>query len=100
MLFRSPICWSLFFAKLGKENVLQLDDEQIQEMEKEIESEPEPQPLGPDGQPLSPDAQQTPEVTAEEAPPVDNVSERGSVESDTPELDNVVKRFSRVLNKR
>ena len=95
-----PYVGRYFSQNWVKKNVLQLDDEEIEEMEKEIESEPEPQPLGPDGQPLSPDAQQTPEVTAEEAPPVDNVSERGSVESDTPELDNVVKRFSRVLNKR
>jgi len=95
-----PYVGRYFSQNWVKKNVLQLDDEQIQEMEKEIESEPEPQPLGPDGQPLPPDAQQEPEVTPEEAPPVDNVSERGSVESDTPELDNVVKRFSRVLNKR
>jgi hypothetical protein len=55
--------------------------------------------LGPDGKPLPPDGQQQDEqVTAEQFPPEDNVSDRGSSESETPELDSVVKRFSRVIN--
>jgi hypothetical protein len=36
--------------------------------------------------------------TAEQFPPEDNVSDRGSAETETPELDSVVKRFSRVIN--
>ena len=82
-----------------RKNVLQQTDEEIKEIDKQIESEPEPQPLGPDGKPLPPDGQQQDEqVTAEQFPPEDNVSDRGSSESETPELDSVVKRFSRVIN--
>ena len=82
-----------------RKNVLQLTDEEIKEMQKQIDSEPEPQALGPDGKPLPPDGQQQEEqVTAEQFPPEDNVTERDSSESETPELDSVVKRFSRVIN--
>ena len=82
-----------------RKNVLQQTEEDIKEIDKQIESEPEPQALGPDGKPLPPDGQQQDEqVTAEQFPPEDNVSDRGSSESETPELDSVVKRFSRVIN--
>ncbi len=82
-----------------RKNVLKLTDEEIKEMQKQIDSEPEAQALGPDGKPLPPDGQQPEEqVSAEQFSPEDNVTERGSSESETPELDNVVKRFSRVIN--
>jgi hypothetical protein len=82
-----------------RKNVLQQTEEEIKEIDKQIESEPEPQALGPDGKPLPPDGQQQDEqVTAEQFPPEDNVSDRGSSESETPELDSVVKRFSRAIN--
>ena len=78
-----------------KKNVLQMTDEDIVEMNKQIEKEPEPVAMGPDGQPIQEQPQQP---TAEQFPPEDNVSDRGSAETETPELDNVVKRFSRVIN--
>ena len=81
-----------------KKNVLQMTDEDIEEMQKQIEKEPEPTPLGPDGRPLPPEQQEETQVDAEQFPPEDNVSERGSAESETSELDSVVKRFSRVIN--
>jgi hypothetical protein len=82
-----------------RKNVLQQTEEEIKEIDKQIESEPEPQALGPDGKPLPPDGEQQQEqVSAEQFPPEDNVSDRGSSESETPELDSVVKRFSRVIN--
>ena len=82
-----------------RKNVLQQTEEEIKEIDKQIESETENQALGPDGKPLPPDGQQQDEqVTAEQFPPEDNVSDRGSSESETPELDSVVKRFSRVIN--
>jgi hypothetical protein len=86
-----------------KKNVLQFTDDEIEEMQKQIDSEPEPAALGPDGKPLPPDQgqeQQPAEATPEQYPPEDNVSDRESEESPTPELDNVVKRFSRVINKK
>jgi hypothetical protein len=78
-----------------KKNVLQMTDEDIEEMNKQIEKEPEPVPMGPNGQPMQEEPQQP---TAEQFPPEDNVSDRGSAETETPELDSVVKRFSRVIN--
>lgn len=83
-----------------KKNVLQLTDDDIEEMEKQIEKEPEPVPLGPDGRPMPPEEEQQPEATPEQYPPEDNVTDRGSAESETPELDSVVKRFSKVINKK
>jgi len=78
-----------------KKNVLQLTDDDIKEMQKQIDSEPEPQPMDANGQPMDQSQEQP-----QEEEPVDNTIERGSEESDTPELDSVVKRFSRVINTR
>ncbi len=83
-----------------KKNVLQLTDDDIEEMEKQIDKEPEPVPLGPDGRPMPPEEEQQPEATPEQYPPEDNVTDRGSAESETPELDSVVKRFGKVINKK
>ena len=82
-----------------KKNVLHLTDDEVEEMQKQIDSEPEPQPLGPDGQPIQQDMQQQDQATPEQFPPEDNVTETGSAESPTPELDSVVKRFGRVINR-
>lgn len=96
-----PYVGRYFSQEWVKKNILQLSDDDIKEMDKQIQKEPEPQPLGPDGRPIADDQQQDQEqVDPEQYPPEDNVSDRGSVESDTPELDNVVKRFSRVINTR
>jgi len=87
-----------------KKNVLQFNDDEIEEMQKQIDSEPEPAALGPDGRPLPPDqGQEQPQpeqATPDQYPPEDNVSDRESEETPTPELDSVVKRFSRVINKK
>ena len=82
-----------------KKNVLHLTDDEVAEMQKQIDSEPEPTPLGPDGRPLPPDAQAQDQATPEQFPPEDNVTETGSAESPTAELDSVVKRFGRVINR-
>jgi hypothetical protein len=52
--------------------------------------------MGPNGQPVQEEPQQP---TAEQFPPEDNVTETGSEESSTAELDSVVKRFGRVINR-
>jgi len=82
-----------------KKNVLHLTDDEVEEMQKQIDSEPEKQQLGPDGQPMQQDMQQQDQATPEQFPPEDNVTETGSEESSTPELDSVVKRFGRVINR-
>ena len=82
-----------------KKNVLHLTDDEVAEMQKQIDSEPAPQQLGPDGQPMQQDMQQQDQATSEQFPPEDNVTDTGSAESPTPELDSVVKRFGRVINR-
>ena len=82
-----------------KKNVLHLTDDDVKEMQKQIDSEPAPQQLGPDGQPMQQDMQQQDQATPAQFPPEDNVTETGSEESQTAELDSVVKRFGRVINK-
>ena len=82
-----------------KKNVLHLTDDEVEEMQKQIDSAPETQQLGPDGQPMQQDMQQQDQATSAQFPPEDNVTETGSEESSTPELDSVVKRFGRVINR-
>ncbi len=81
-----------------KKNVLHLSDEEIEEMQKQIDAEPEPQPLGPNGQPLPEEQPQQPQLDPANYPPEDNVTDRGSAEGDTPELDNAVSRFGKLIN--
>ncbi len=81
-----------------KKNVLHLSDEEIEEMQKQIDAEPEPQPLGPNGQPLPEEQPQQPQLDPANYPPEDNVTDRGSAEGDTPELDNSVSRFGKLIN--
>ena len=82
-----------------KKNVLHLTDDDVKEMQKQIDSEPAPPEPGQDGQPMQQDMQQQDQATPEQFPPEDNVTETGSAESPTPELDSVVKRFGRVINR-
>ena len=94
-----PYVGRYFSQEWVKKNVLHFTDDQLEEMQKQIDSEPEPQPLGPDGQPMQQDMQQQDQATPEQFPPEDNVTDTGSTESPTPELDSVVKRFGRVINR-
>ena len=75
-------------------NVLHLTDDELEEMKKQIESEPAPVQVGPDGNPMEQEQEQD---TQEELPPEDNVTEKDTAESETPDLDNVVQKFSRKL---
>ena len=93
-----PFVGKYYSQEWVKKNVLRLTDEQIEEMQKQIDSEPPPVPVGPDGQPLDQGQEEEPEATPEDYPPEDNVSERESNESSTPELDKQVQKFSKVIN--
>lgn len=96
-----PYVGRYFSQEWVKKNILQLTDDDIKAMDKQIGSEPEPVQLGPDGRPVSPDqGQEQEQVNPADFPPEDNISDRGSNESDTPEYDSVVSRFSRVLNRK
>lgn len=86
-----PFVGRYFSQMWVKKNILHMTDEEIEKMQAEIDSEPPPIQEGMEGQQEQP--------TEEEYPPVDNVSEKGSNESETPELDRLVDRYSRVINK-
>ena len=92
-----PYVGKYYSQEWVKKNVLQLTDEEIGEMQKQIDAEPQPEQTGPDGQPLGQEQDQQ-QATPEQYPPVDNVSDKGSNESETPELDKQVEKFSKVIN--
>ena len=91
-----PYIGRYYSAGWVKRHVLQMDDEEIEKMEKEISDEEE-QGIG--GPTVSPEQQATQQAEAEQYPPEDNTQEAGSTESLTPQLDADVKRYTSILNK-
>jgi hypothetical protein len=77
-----------------KKNILQMSDEQIEDMQKEMEKE---QQQG-NGGPAMGQAQQ-PSMPESASEPVDNTIDDASVESNTPDLDRVTDKFSSILNR-
>jgi len=88
-----PYLGRYYSANWVKRNVLQMTQEEIDEMQKEMEDEQEKGI----GQPLN--AQQ-PEVDGDQYPPEDNTVEEGSNESMTPQLDMEVEKYASILNRR
>ena len=93
-----PYVGKYYSQEWVKKNILRLTDEEIEEMQKQIDDEPPPVQMGPDGQSLDQGQDQQEQATPEQYPPVDNVSDKGSNESETPELDKQVEKFSKVIN--
>ena len=89
-----PIFGRYYSAEWVKKNVLQMTDEDIEEMEKQIEEEGPRTPTDAQGNPIQP------EVSEEQYPPEDNVTEAGASESMTPELDAMVEKFSSGINRK
>ena len=91
-----PYVGRYFSQAWVKKNVLRLTDEEIDDMQKEIDEEPENPALagtaGAEGQIEQP--------TAEQFPPEDNTSERTGTETETPELDAAVEKFSGIINRK
>lgn len=85
-----PFVGRYFSQDWVKKNILQMSDEDIKLMQKQIDSEPEPQQLDANGQPIQ----------QQETPPIDNVTENDQQESDTPELDAQAEKFSKIINMR
>ena len=90
-----PYIGKYFSHEYVKKNLLKLNDEQVEEMQKQIDKEQE-QGLG--GPTLN--QQQEPPVSPDEYPPVDNTVDDASTESATPELDAQVDRYTSILNRR
>jgi hypothetical protein len=89
-----PFLGRYYSNKWVKKNILQMSDEQIEDMEKEMEEE---QKQG-NGGPAMGQGQQPP-MPESASEPVDNTIDDASVESDTPELDRVTDKFSSILNR-
>lgn len=90
-----PYLGRYYSARWVKKNVLQMTDEEIEEMQKEIDDEAE-QGIG---QPVNAMGQQE-QVNPNEYPPEDNTQDNGSSESMTPMLDAEVEKYSSILNRR
>ena len=88
-----PYLGRYYSANWVKRNVLQMTQEEIDDMQKEMEDEQEKGI----GQPLN--AQQ-PEVDGDQYSPEDNTVEEGSNESMTPQLDMEVEKYASILNRR
>jgi len=85
-----PFIGKYYSAAWVRKNVLQMTDEEIEQMEKEIEEE------GPVAQPGDEQAQ----AQQGQVPPEDNTMERTPSESDTPELDADVERSALNINRK
>ena len=85
-----PFIGKYYSAAWVRKNVLQMTDEEIEQMEKEIEEE------GPVAQPGDEQAQ----AQQGQVPPEDNTMERTPSESETPELDADVERSALNINKK
>ena len=88
-----PFLGRYYSTKWVRKNVLHMTDEDIELMEKEIAQEQEKG----SGQPVL-GGQQEPPPSPDEYPPVDNTQDENT-ESDTPDLDRQVNKFSSVLNR-
>jgi len=85
-----PFIGKYYSAAWVRKNVLQMTDEEIEQMEKEIEEE------GPVAQPGDEQAQ----AQQGQVPPEDNTMERTPSESETPELDADVERSALNINRK
>jgi hypothetical protein len=89
-----PFLGRYYSNRWVKKNILQMTDEQIEEMEKEMEEEQQQGNGGPAMQ-----QGQEPPPSPDEYPPVDNTVDDASVESNTPDLDRQTNKFSTILNR-
>ncbi len=89
-----PYLGRYFSAAYVKKKVLQMTEQDIEEMQKEMDTEQE-QGIG---QP--PQDGQEDQVDPNQYPPEDNTVEEGSTESKTPQLDDEVERYASLLNRR
>jgi hypothetical protein len=90
-----PYLGRYFSADYVKKKVLQMTEQDIKEMQKEMDKE---QDLG-IGQPPQQVGQQE-QVDPNQYPPEDNTIDDNATESRTPQLDNDVERYASLLNRR
>jgi hypothetical protein len=90
-----PYIGHYYSAEWVKKKILQFTDEDIQNMDKQMKKEADAGV----GQPVMPQGEQ-PEISEDQYPPEDNTVEKGDTESETPQLDQDVDKFSSKLNRR
>lgn len=90
-----PYLGRYYSTKWVKKHVLQMTEEEIEDMKKEMADEEE-EGVGRPSQEQGGE----PEASEEQYPPVDNTAEKGTSESFTPMLDAEVEKYSSLLNKR
>lgn len=90
-----PYIGKYFSHEYIKKNILKMDDESVDKMQKQIEKEQD-QGLG------GPSSSEEQEVSAspDEYPPIDNTIDDTNTESVTPELDAQVNKYTSILNRR
>jgi hypothetical protein len=90
-----PFIGQFYSRKWVQKNVLQFDDEQIDEMKKEMAQEEKDGISGPTMPQNMPQQPEQPET-----PPVDNTQDNDSTESQTPMLDSNVDKLASSLNRK
>jgi len=92
-----PYIGRYYSAEWVRKNILQMSDEVIGEMDKQIAQE---EKNGTGGPTMPVPGQEPPQATAEEYPPEDNTVDDNVSESKTPMLDSEVEKFSARLNRK
>jgi len=92
-----PYIGRYYSAAWVRKNILQMSDEVIGEMDKQIAQE---EKNGTGGPTMPVPGQEPPQATAEEYPPEDNTVDDNASESKTPMLDSEVEKFSARLNRK
>jgi hypothetical protein len=90
-----PYIGKYFSHEFVKKKILQMTDEEISDMQKQIDQEDEQGLGGPTMGQAEP-----PPPSPDEYPPVDNTIDDRNSESPTPELDAETDRYSSILNRR
>jgi hypothetical protein len=91
-----PFMGRYFSAQWVKKKILQMSDEDIRDMNKQIKKESD---AGVGGPIMQPQDQPQP-ASPDEYPPVDNTVDDKQDESATPELDAEVQKYSSILNRK
>jgi hypothetical protein len=90
-----PFLGRYYSTNWVKKKILQMTDEEIQQMNKEMKEEQDSGIGGPTLQ-----QQEQPPASPDEYPPVDNTIDNKQDESSTPDLDSQVQRYSSILNRK
>jgi hypothetical protein len=94
-----PYVGRYYSAEWVRRNVLQMSDEDIKMIDKQIKKEADLGIGGPTMPPQPEQPQQEEQVDPAQYPPEDNTADDKSEESDTPDLDAEVEKYTSLLNK-